>query len=187
MSGEISPQHSGPSVPIVLTEAPQAKGETPPQGRVKRRPQDTEKILTTPAKTSPHNKGKKRPQAPDCEGAEKTRTKQGEVLPKDKRVLEATSSDSSTESDEGGAVFASSSTTPWQRRVSLRTASAAKDKTQDPSPVVCDEEEDMAEASEFPTRRTNVTWLAAAVVCSQVPVEGYAEDPAVPVELYFNG
>ena len=41
---------------------------------------------------------------------------------------------------------------PWQRRVRLRTASPAKDKTQDPSPVVCDEEEDMAEASEFPTR-----------------------------------
>ena len=51
--------------------------------------------------TSPHNKGKKRLQAPDCEGAEKTRTKQGEVLPTDKRALEATSSDSSTESDGG--------------------------------------------------------------------------------------
>ena len=82
----------------------------------------------------------------------KTRTKQGEVLPKDKRALEATSSDSSTESDEGGAVLASSSTTPWLRRVRSRTASAAKDKTQDPSPLVCDEEEGLAEASEFPTR-----------------------------------
>ena len=29
LSGGKSPQHSGPSVPIVLTEAPQAKGETP--------------------------------------------------------------------------------------------------------------------------------------------------------------
>ena len=115
-------------------------------------PQDTEEILTTSGETS--NKGKKRPQAPDCEGTEKTRTKQGEVLPKDKRALEATSSDSSTESDEGGAVFASSSTTPWQRRVRLRTASAAKDKTQDPSPVICDEDEDMAERQvNFPPGR----------------------------------
>ena len=90
MSGGKSPQHSGPSVPIVLAEAPQAKGETPLQGRVKRRPQDTEEVLTTSGETSPHNKGKKRPQAPDCEGTEeKTRTKQGEVLPKDKRALEA--------------------------------------------------------------------------------------------------
>ena len=56
------------------------------------------------------------------------------------------------ESHKKGAAFASSSATPWQRRVRLRTASAAKDKPQDPSPVVCDEEEDMAEASEFPTR-----------------------------------
>ena len=77
LSGGKSPQHSGPSVPIVLTEVPQAKGETPPQGRVKGRPQDTEEILTTSRETSPHNKGKKRPQAPDCEGTEKTRTKQG--------------------------------------------------------------------------------------------------------------
>ena len=104
------------------------------QGRVKRRLQDTEEILTSSGETSPHNKGKKRPQALDCVGTEKTRTKQGEVLPKDKRALEATSSDSSTDSDEGGAILASSSTAPWQRRVRLRTASAAKDKTQDPSP-----------------------------------------------------
>ena len=41
------------------------------------------------------------------------------VLPKDKRELEATSSGQSTESDEGGAVLASSSTTPWQRRFVL--------------------------------------------------------------------
>ena len=87
-----------------------------------------------------------------AKGTEKTRTKQGEVLPKDKRALEATSSDYSTESDEGGEVLASSSINPWQRRVRLRTALAAKDKTQDPSPVECAGEEGMAEASEYPTR-----------------------------------
>ena len=68
---------------------------------------------------------------PESEGKGKDkRTKQGEVLPKDKRELEATASGQSTESDEGGAVLASSSTTPWQRRVRLRTAVLeAKDKT----------------------------------------------------------
>ena len=120
-------QFSGPSVPVVLTEAPQAKGETPPQDRGKHGPQQ-EEIPTTSGETSPQDMGKKRSKAPDSEGegAEKTETKQGEVLPKDKRALEATSSDYSTESDEGGEVLASSSTNPWQRRVRLRTALDAK-------------------------------------------------------------
>ena len=115
--------------------------------------------------------GKKRPKAPDSEGkgTEKTRTKQGEVLPKDKRALEATSSDYSTESDEGGEVLASSSTTPWQRRVRLRTALAAKDKTQDPSPVECAGEEGMAEASKYPTTR-RVEAHQRYMVGSSIPV-----------------
>ena len=58
-------------------------------------PQDTEEIPTTSGETSPHNEGKKRPHC-EGKGAEKTLTKQGEVLPKDKRALEATSSDSSS-------------------------------------------------------------------------------------------
>ena len=78
--------------------------------------------------------GQQRPKSPDSEGkgTEKTRTKPlNKVLPKDKRALKTASSDSSTESAEGGEVLASS----WQRRVRLCTAFAAKDKTQDPSPV----------------------------------------------------
>ena len=78
---------------------------------------------TTSSESSLQVLVKKRPKASDSEGKGKDkRTKQGEVLPKDKRELEATSSRQSTESDEGGAVLASSSTTPWQRRVRLRTA-----------------------------------------------------------------
>ena len=112
MSGGKSAQYSGPSTGS-LTKAPQAKGETPPQDRGKHGPQYTEEIPTTSGETSSQDMGKKRPKAPDSEGkgTKKTRTKQGEVLPKDKRALEATSSDYSTESDEGGEVLASSSTT----------------------------------------------------------------------------
>ena len=93
------------------------------------------------------------PKPSDSEGKGKDkRTKQGEVLPKDKRELEATSSDQSTKSGEGGAVLASSSTTPWQRRVRLRTALEAKDKTREPCPVAGAGDVGMAEASEHPTR-----------------------------------
>ena len=78
---------------------------------------------------------KKRPKASDSVGKGKDkRTKLGEVLPTDRRELEATSSNHSTESEEGGAVLASSSTTPWQRRVRLRTALEAKDNTREPCP-----------------------------------------------------
>ena len=184
---------SGPSIPVVLTKAPQAKGETPPQDRGKRRPQYTEEIPTTSGKTSPHDMGKKRPKAPDSKGkgAEKTRTKQGEVLPKDKRALEATSSDYSTESDEGGAVLASSSTILWQRRVRLRTALAAKDKTQDPSPVEFAGEEDMAEASEYPTRPSCSQGGGAPTLHGRQQQSGVPrfllQAMPVSVELYFNG
>ena len=89
---------------------------------------------------------KTRPKASDTKGKGKDkRTKQGEVLPKDKRELEATSSGQSTESDEGGAVLASSSTTPWQHL-------EAKDKTREPCPVAGAGDVGMAEASEHPTR-----------------------------------
>ena len=80
---------------------------TPPQDRGKRRPQytgDNYWVRLLP------RYGAKTAQAPDSEGkAEKTRTKQSEVLHKDKRALEATSSNYSTESDEEGEVLASSS------------------------------------------------------------------------------
>ena len=75
MSGGKSRQYSGPSVPVVLTEAPQVKGETPPLDRGKHGPQYTEEIPTTSGETSPQDMGKKRPKAPDSEGkgTEKTR------------------------------------------------------------------------------------------------------------------
>ena len=62
MSGGKFP-YSGPSEPVVLIEALQAKGETPPQDRGKRRAQYTQKIPTTSGETSPQT-------------TEKTRTKQ---------------------------------------------------------------------------------------------------------------
>ena len=187
MSGGKSPQYNGPSVPVVLTEAPQAKGERPPQDRGRHGPQYTEVIPTTSGETSPQGLVKKRPKAPDSEGecAEKTRTKQGEVLHKDKRAVEASSSDHSTESDEGGEVLASSSTTPWQRRVRLRTALEAKRKTQDPFPLKCAGDEGMAEASEYPTRPScsqgggTPTLHGWQQQSGQVPVEGYAEDTRI--------
>ena len=133
--------------------------------------------------------GKKRPKAPDSEGkgTEKTRTKQGEVLPKDKRALEALITPQSL---MRGAVLASSSTTPWQRRVRLRTALAS-----------CGGEEDMAEASEFPTRPSCLQGGGAPTLHgwqqqSGVPRSllqampktlGFDGVPAVPVELSFNG
>ena len=133
-----------------------------------------------PRETSPQDRGKQRPESPDSEGkdTEKTRTKpQNKFLPKDKRALETASSDSSTESAEGGEVLASSSTTPWQRRVRLRTSLAAKDKTQDPSPAQCAGEEGMAEASEDPTRPS----------CSQgggaPTLHGWQQQPGVPRSL----
>ena len=95
----------------------------------------------------------KKPKASDSVGKGKDkRTKQGEVLPADRRELEATSSGQSTESEEGGAGLASSSTTPWQRRVRLRTALEAKDKNREPCPVAGGGDVGMAEASEHPTR-----------------------------------
>ena len=94
---------------------------------------------------------KKRPIKSEGVGKAKS-VKQGEVLPKDKRELEATSSGHSTESDEGGAVMASSSTTPWQRRVRLRTALEAKDQMRESGPVPGAGDVSMAEASEHLTR-----------------------------------
>ena len=130
MSDGKSPHYNGPSVPVVLNEAAQAKGERPPQDCGRHGPQYTEVIPTTSGETSPQGLTKKQPKAPESEGecTEKTRSKRGEVLPKDKRALEASSSDHSTESDEGREILASSSTTPWQRRVRLRTALEAKRK-----------------------------------------------------------
>ena len=88
----------------------------------KQGPQYTEEMPTTSSESSLQVLVKKRPKASDSEGKGKDkRTKQGEVLPKDKRELEATSSGQSTESDEGGAVLASSSTTPWQTSHRLRS------------------------------------------------------------------
>ena len=116
-SGGRSPQHEGPSLPL------QAMGEAPFRDRGKQGPQYTEEMPTTSSEPSRQVPAKKRPKASDSEGKGKDkRTKQGEVLPKDKRELEATSSGQSTES---WPVLA----TPWQRRVRLRTALEAKDKT----------------------------------------------------------
>ena len=98
--------------------------------------------------SSPQHEG---PSDSEGKGKDK-RTKQGEVFLKDKRELEATSSSQPTESDEGGAVLASSSTTPWQRRVRLRIVLEAKDKTREPCPVEGAGDVGMAEASEHPTR-----------------------------------
>ena len=177
-------QPRDPSVPVVLTEALQAMGEAPPRDRGKQGPQYTEEM----SESSLQVLVKKRPKASHTKGKGKDkRTKQGEVLPKakDKRELEATSSGQSTESDEGGAVLPSSSTTPWQRRVRLRTALEAKDKTREPCPVAGAGDVGMAEASEHPTRPScsqgggaRVTWLAA-IWCAQVPVKGNAEDTRI--------
>ena len=82
-------------------------GEAPSRDRGKQGPQYTEEMPTTSSESSLQVLVKKRPKALDSEGKGKDkRTKQGEVLPKDKRELEATSSGQSTESDEGGAVLA---------------------------------------------------------------------------------
>ena len=70
-------QNSGPSEPVVLSKAPQAKGESSPQERGKQRPQSTEETPTTSGETSPQDMGKQRPKSPDSEGkgTGKTRTK----------------------------------------------------------------------------------------------------------------
>ena len=105
-------------------------GEAPPRDRGKQGPSTQTRCQLLRVSLPSKFWSKSGPKLPTVRAKVRIRELSGgEVLPKDKRELEAASSGQSTESDEGGAVLASSSATPWQRRVRLRTALEAKDKT----------------------------------------------------------